>query len=111
MVQHVSEVRTADAVTIISCIMSALGVGAIVSGVISRRLIKAEKAAEEKEQARTEEMILLLTGVKAAGALSYATAIAIKRGHANGEVEQGVEEYKKWEKELDTFLIQQSAKK
>lgn len=110
MVHYFSEVRTADALTIISCIMSALGVGAIVSGVISRRLIKAERAAEEKEEARAEEMILLLTGVKAAGALSYATAVAIKRGYANGEVEKGVQEYTAWEKELDKFLIKQTSK-
>jgi hypothetical protein len=85
-------------------------VGAIISGVISRKLTKAEKDAEEKEAARTKEMILLLTGVKAAGALSYATAVAMKRGHANGEVEKGVQAYDQWEQQLDKFLIEQSAK-
>lgn len=99
-----------EVITIISAITSALGVGAIISGGINRRMTKAEKDAEEKEAARTKEMILLLTGVKAAGALSYATAVAIKRGHANGEVEKGVEAYETWEKQLDKFLIEQSAK-
>ena len=100
-----------DAVTIISCITSALGVGAIISGTISRRITKAEEDAAEKEKARTKEIVLLLTGIKAAGALSYATAVALKRGHANGEVEKGVEAYEEWEQELDKFLIEQSAKK
>lgn len=100
-----------DAVTIISCITSALGVGAIISGTISRRITKAEEDAAEKEKARTKEIVLLLTGIKAAGALSYATAVALKRGHANGEVEKGVEAYEEWEQELDKFLIKQSAKK
>ena len=100
-----------DIIPIISCISSAIGVGAIISGVISRKLTKAEREAEEKEEARTKEMILLLTGVKAAGALSYASAVALKRGHANGEVEKGTEVYEKWEKDLDNFLVEQAAKK
>ena len=100
-----------DAITIISCITSALGVGAIISGTISRKLTKAEQDAEEKEKARSNETVLILSGIKAAGALSYATAVALKRGHANGEVEQGVEAYKQWEQDLDKFLMEQAAKK
>lgn len=103
--------RETDALTIISCIASTIGVGGIIGGVISRRLTRAEAAAEEKEKARTHETVLLLTGIKAAGALSYATAVALKRGHANGEVEKGVEAYEEWEQELDKFLIEQSTKK
>lgn len=100
-----------DGVTIFSCIMSALGVGAIISGTINRRMTKAEKEQEEKEKAKSKEIVLLLTGIKATGALSYATAVALKRGHANGEVEKGVKAYEEWEQELDSFLIEQSAKK
>ena len=90
--------------------LSALGVGAIVSGAINRRLSKVEKAAEDKREAQTKEVVLLLQGVKAAGALSYATAVAMKRGHANGEVEKGVEQYEEYTAELDRFLIERSAK-
>lgn len=97
-------------ITIISAILSALGVGAIVSGAINRRLAKAEKTADEKQAAQTREIILLLQGVKAAGALGYATAVAMKRGSANGEVEKGVDQYEQYTAELDRFLIEQSAK-
>ena len=100
-----------NAVAIITAITSALGVGAIISSMINRRLTRAEEEQAEKEKARTKEIVLLLTGIKAAGALSYATAVALKRGYANGEVEKGVEAYEEWEQELDTFLIEQSAKK
>ena len=100
-----------DAMAIISAVTSALGVGAIISGMISRKLTRAEEEAAEKEMARSKEIVLLLTGIKAAGALSYATAVALKRGYANGEVEKGVEAYEEWEQELDKFLIEQSAKK
>lgn len=99
-----------DIITIISCITSALGVGAFISGTINRRLAKQEAEAQEKEKARQEETVLLLKGIKATGALSYATAVALKRGHANGEVEAGVEEYKTWEKDIDDFLIKQSTR-
>lgn len=98
-------------ITIISCITSTLGVGAIISGVVSRKLSKAEQNADEKEKARTEEIVLILSGIKATGALSYATAMALKRGHANGEVEKGIESYTAWEKELDTFMMEQTARK
>ena len=103
--------RTAgvEVITIISAITSALGVGAIISGTVSRKMAKAEKEAAEKEKDRAKEIILLLTGIKAAGALSYATAVALKRGHANGEVEKGVEAYEEWDQKLDKFLIEQSA--
>lgn len=97
-------------ITIISVILSALGVGAVVSGAINRRLTKAEQAADEKRAAQTREIILLLQGVKAAGALSYATAVAMKRGSANGEVEKGVAQYEEYTADLDRFLIEQSAK-
>lgn len=100
-----------NAVAILSAITSALGVGAIISSMINRRLTRAEEEQAEKEKARTKEIVLLLTGIKAAGALSYATAVALKRGYANGEVEKGVEAYEEWKQELDTFLIEQSAKK
>ena len=98
-----------DVITIISVIVSTLGVGEIISGYINRRLIKAEKEREEAEKARTQETVLLLTGIKAAGALSYATALAMKRGHANGEVEKGVEKYEEFNRELENFLIKRSA--
>lgn len=99
-----------DIVTIISVVASTVGVGAIISGFINRRLAKAEERAEKKREAQTKEIILLLQGVKAAGALGYATAIAMKRGHANGEVEKGVEQYEQYTAELERFLIEQSAR-
>lgn len=99
-----------DIQAVISVGISALGVGAVVSGAINRKLMKAEAAAEKKREAQQRETMLLLQGVKAAGALSYATAVAIKRGHANGEVEKGVQQYEDYTAELDKFLIEQSAK-
>lgn len=99
-----------DIQAVVSVAISALGVGAIVSGAVNRRLTKAEQAAEEKRKAQEKETVLLLQGVKAAGALSYATAVAMKRGYANGEVEKGVQQYEEYTAELDRFLIEQSAR-
>lgn len=100
-----------EVVTILSCIFSTLGVGAFVSGVLNRKLNKAAEKAEEDKKARQRETVLILQGVKASGSLSYATAAALKRGHANGEVEKGIEEYEAWEKDLDGFLVEEAAKK
>lgn len=100
-----------DALTIISCIASTVGVGGIIGGIVSRRLARSEQAQEEAEKARARENVLILSGLKATGALSYATAIALKRGYANGEVEKGVEAYESWQQDLDTFLMVQVSKK
>ena len=111
MVRNISGVINGmDAITLISVIASTLGVGTALAGTINRRLAKVEAKAEEKENTRAKEMILLLKGVKAAGSLSYAAAVAVKTGHANGEVEQGLKDYEAWDKELDTFLVEQSVK-
>lgn len=99
-----------DLITIISVAVSTLGVGAIISGTINRKLEKEEKKAEEKEKVRTKEMVLLLTGIKAAGALSYATAKALQKGQPNGEVEKEIENFENFNKDLEAFLIKESAK-
>lgn len=111
MVQNISEVRPADAITIISVICSTIGVGGIISGAISRRLTRSEQEAAEKEKTRQKETVLMLKGIKAAGDLSLATAVALKRGYANGEVEKGIESFEAFDKEFEQFLIEQSARK
>lgn len=97
--------------TIASVLISALGIGGIVSGFVNRKLTKAEKRAEERQEAQNRMSILLLQGIKATGALGYATAVAMKRGSANGEVEKSVEQYETYSKELDKFLVEQVVKK
>lgn len=94
-----------DASTVISILISALGVGGVISGIIGRKLTRAEEKNNEREKERQQETELILKGIKAAGELSLATAIALKRGHANGEVEKGIESFESFNKDMENFLI------
>lgn len=57
------------------------------------REIKADEARAERKQADKERLeceYMLLESINASIALGSATAIAVKRGHANGEVKQAL---------------------
>ena len=57
---------------------------------------KERDALEEKrEHDRLKSEQLRIDMLMAACKLSYAVAMAVKRGKPNGEIEEGVEEYKK----------------
>jgi hypothetical protein len=91
--------------------ISVLGVGGIISGAVLRRLDKMEKRQDKREEARKQESVLVIKGLKACGHLSEATAIAMKRGHANGETETALEYYKDFTDNLNDFLLQQNAER
>ena len=52
-----------------------------------KREVECEKQKKKSEQT---QLSLLLATAK----LSYATAMAMKNGHPNGEIEDGIEQYK-----------------
>lgn len=54
---------------------------------------EGERKAEEDRRVKSE--MLRLSLVLATAKLSYAVAVAIKRGSPNGEIEDGVEQYNK----------------
>ena len=73
----------------------------------AKRDAKREQAIAEREAKRKEADYLRLSLTLATCKLAYATAIALKRGYPNGEVEEGIAEYekamskfKKFEREL-----------
>lgn len=55
---------------------------------------KKTKKDEEKEKTQNQSQAVQLSLLLATAKLSYATASAIKNGHPNGEVEEGIEQYK-----------------
>ena len=69
-------------------------VGLVLSiwGAIQKKRYSEQKSEEE---ARLESEMLKISLVLTTAKLSYAVAMAIKRGSPNGEIEEGVEEYKK----------------
>ena len=75
---------------------------------LQRKQNKSDNKNEEHEQARQQESLLMLELVMASAKLSYACAVAIKRGKANGEVEEGVEAYEEAKGKYYKFLNKQA---
>lgn len=95
----------------LTIIISVLGVGGVISGVVLRRLDQMEKKQDSREEARKEESVLVIKGLKAVGHLSEATALAQKRGHTNGETETALEYYKDFNDDLSNYLLRQNAER
>lgn len=74
----------------------------------NRRQTKRDKDVDEMAKIRQEEGLLSLEMTMATAKMSYATAMALKRGHANGEVEEGIEAYEEARKKYLNFLNRQA---
>lgn len=59
----------------------------------NNRQSKANADQKKREDLRYKSEILRIDLLVATAQLSYATAVALKRGYANGEVEEGVKAY------------------
>lgn len=55
---------------------------------------KRNKEADAKEEQKKKSDKAQLSLLLAAAKLSYACAMAMKNGHPNGEIEDGIEQYK-----------------
>jgi len=97
---------------IIIAAISALGtvIVAIIGGVFAVRAAKAQKMTEEIEKAtairaeqRRRESLLALELMNANTSLTIGVAMALKRGHANGEIEQGLKDVDEARKKYEKF--------
>lgn len=70
---------------------------------------RSHKKRDDHIAARKRESMLSLDLQIATAKLSYAVAMAIKRGEPNGEVEEGVEAYEKAMEKYQQFLNEQAA--
>lgn len=86
--------------------------GSVVSGMVLfflQRFFKNKaKLDEERDAAKRRENLLILKSIDAVGKLTYADSIAIRDGKTNGEMKEAVAAYKKADKELYDFLLEQS---
>ena len=83
----------------------------VVMAVFSLRLKKRDAASREREAARLDAENVQVSLLVAAAKLSYALAVAVKRGEPNGEVEDGIEQYKEAMrafKKLERHLVAQA---
>lgn len=74
-----------------SCISA---VTAVVVAVVTANVSKMQKAESVKAERRKEESLLGLRLSNANCALTIGVAMALKNGHCNGEVEEGLREVK-----------------
>ena len=79
--------------TIIMALLPSLCVS-IIMALFNRKQSKRDEAAREREAQRSESEGIQLALLVATAKLSYAVAMAWKRGEPNGEVEDGIEQYR-----------------
>ena len=75
---------------------------------LQRKQKISDAKAEERAKAIKEETILQLEMSMANNKLSYAVAMAMKRGKANGEVEEAIEAYEKAKANFYKFMNEQA---
>ena len=75
---------------------------------LQRKQNKKDKEAAHKAEIKKKSELLQLEMVMANNKLSYACAMALKRGHANGEVEEAVEAYEKAKTKYYHFLNEEA---
>lgn len=84
----------------------------IITGMMMFYMQRAQKRrdtrAELRAIARKKESLLSLNLTMANAKMSYACAIAIKRGEPNGEVEEGINAYQSAKAEYYSFLNEQA---
>ena len=73
---------------------------------LEREKREERNQAEYKKRAedRKQESILGLEVTEAIGELTFATAMAVKNGHTNGEMTEAVKKYKEASDKVDCFL-------
>lgn len=69
----------------------------------NRKISKRDKYAESFAEARQRSDQLKLSLLLASAQLTYAVAVATKRGYPNGEIEEGVKQYEKALREFREF--------
>ena len=77
---------------------------------VQRSQKKRDKIVDERAKTRERETYVMLKLELAAAQLSYATAMAIKRGTPNGEIEEGIRQYDKALKGFREFEHEQLSK-
>lgn len=82
-----------DIAELVKMILPSLVVGLLLAW-YNRGQAKRDEAAREREVRRADGETVQLALLLATAKLSYAVAMALKRGEPNGEVEDGIEQYR-----------------
>ena len=82
----------------------------IVMAVWNKRQKDRENRREEHERQADRGQVLQISLLVASASLSYAVAMAIKRGKPNGEVEEGIRQYNRAMERFREYEREQVAK-
>lgn len=96
----------------IESLLGAVAPGIIVGIVLAywnRKQNKQDNQRKSVEEAAVESDMLRIDLEVATAQLSYAVAMAVKRGHANGEMEVAIERYEKAMEKFRKFERKQMA--
>lgn len=63
-----------------------------------------QKIMDERHDRQENLLMMMLKGLRAQGALTNATALAVKNGKTNGEMEEGLKQYLSYETEYGEFV-------
>ena len=74
-----------------------------------RKQTRRDAQMNDRAAARKRESLLSLQMMMAGNKLSYAVAMAVRRGKPNGEVEEAITAYKEARTAYTTFLNEQAA--
>jgi len=77
---------------------------------LQKSLNKKERKQEEKDKAREKNEVLLIKSVGAAITLGEATALAIRNGKCNGEIDAALSRAKEVMDEQQDFMTEQGVK-
>lgn len=75
---------------------------------LQRKQNKTDKKTDERANAQKKESLLQLEMSMAGCELSYAVAMAVKRGKPNGEIEEAITAYDKAKKNYYHFIDEQA---
>lgn len=90
---------------IASIIISVLSIAATICCVfLAAKIHSSQKKANKRADERAEEGELMLRMVHAVGQLTVGTALALKHGKTNGELDDGLEELAACEKDYTNFM-------
>lgn len=96
-----------DWTTLVWAVMPSLIVSVFMA-CFNRRQKKRDEELDKRAAARKRESLLALDLQMATAKMAFATAVAIKRGKTNGEVEEGIEAYEDARKKYLSFLNEQA---
>lgn len=79
-------------------------IGAIVVAMVGKSVANHNKKMDAQAEERVKESRLQLEMMSANTSLTLGVAMALKHGHCNGEVEQGIKEVKEAQDNYKKFL-------